>query len=92
MLGYSYTSFFSASLSAAVSHVERKLHRAVVAAKNLVVYHSPGKLVVEQLRRQEIINAPAGIIVAGVESITPPRINIGLIRIEITEGIGEAAI
>ena len=45
----------------------------------------------QPVRDQKIVDAPAGILLPGLEHIAPPGVGAGLIGVQIPEGIGKAA-
>ena len=67
-------------------------HRAMIASVNLPIYRSALDLVDQRLAYKEVVDAPPGIRVARVESITPPRIRTFEIRMKTAERVHESGI
>ena len=64
----------------------------MVGTQYIRMYLGIDQLVIQRSRGYEIVDTPAGILLACLEAIRPPRIDILLLGIEITEGIGETSL
>ena len=64
----------------------------MVAAKDLVVDAGTFETVGQATADQEIVDAPSGVLLAGLETIAPPRIGSFECRIEMAEGIDKTGI
>src|SRR5699024_7740685 len=71
------------------SHRQRQGHRAVVAALDLAVDVRPGDLLRQPPGDDEVVDAPPGVVLPGVEAVAPPAVGPGLVRVEVAEGVHE---
>ena len=72
------------------SEVDVHLHRAVVRPEDISVYLGVGQFVVYPFGCQEVVDAPASVLLARLEAVGPPRVDALLRRVEVAEGVGEA--
>ena len=71
--------------------VDFQTHRAVVGAEDIAVNGGSGDFVRNAVGYQEIVDAPAGVILPGLEHIAPPGIGTGGVRVQIAEAVRKAA-
>ena len=64
-------------------------NRTVVGTENIGINRRGLDPVCKTVRDQKIVDAPAGVVLPGIEPVAPPAVDACGIRIEMTEGIGE---
>ena len=64
----------------------------MVGAVDVSVYLCAGQFVAKAVGDEEVVDAPAGVLLAGTETIGPPGIDVPLVRVKIAEGVGEACL
>ena len=69
-----------------------EFHRTVVRTENLGVYLRSFKPVAEIIRYYEIVDTPACILLSCLEPVRPPRVDVGLIRVEMSECVCESGV
>ena len=62
----------------------------MVAAEDIGMDAGIGQAVTQAVRQEEIVNAPAGILLSGLESVRPPGVG-HLLRVEEAEAVRKAA-
>ena len=65
------------------------LDGAVVAAHDVGVDCGGLELGLEAVGAEPVVDAPAGVLLAGMESVAPPGVDVGCVGEEMTEGVGE---
>ena len=63
----------------------------MVAAENFGVYFGIGNSVLQSVRREKVVDAPAGVFFAGAESVRPPRVG-DLFGVDEAKGVCESAV
>ena len=64
----------------------------MVRPENLGVNLRPGETLAQAVGDDEIVDAPAGVLLAGLEAVGPPGIDVCLVRVEVTERVGETCV
>ena len=64
----------------------------MVRAVDVGMYLGIGKFFAQAVGHEEVVDAPAGILLTRTEAVGPPRINVALVGVEVAEGIGKAAL
>ena len=62
----------------------------MVGAVDVSVYLCAGQFVAKAVGDEEVVDAPAGVLLAGPETVGPPGIDVPLVRVKIAESVGEA--
>lgn len=66
-----------------------EFYRTMVTAIDVGEDGGFSQLRIEPFRGDEVVNAPPGILFAGFEAIRPPGVDVGLVGVEVSEGVGE---
>jgi len=61
----------------------------VIGSHDVAVDGRAMNLVTAVIGNQEIVDSPAGVILSGLEHITPPSVSAGHVGVQIPEGIGQ---
>ena len=69
--------------------IDIHLDGTVVAAVDLGVDFGIGQALLQAVAHQEVVNTPACILLACLEAVAPPRIDIGHIGVEETPSVSE---
>ena len=64
----------------------------MVAAHDVGVYLGTDELGCKTLGTEPVVDAPAGILLAGMEAVAPPRIDVGGVGEEVAESVDETAL
>jgi len=69
-----------------------QLHGAVVAAVDFGVDAGSYEAVLQPGGAEPVVDAPAGVLLAGMEAVGPPGVDVGLVGVEVAEGVDEASL
>lgn len=67
-----------------------QFNRAMVASKNFRVDFCAGHLVLYAVGNEEIVDPPACVLFAGMESVRPPAVDSGGFGVEVAEAVRES--
>ena len=64
----------------------------MVRAEDLVVNGRGLYGILQPVRDQKIVDAPARVLLPRMEAVAPPRIRAGEVRVSVAEGVGKARV